>query len=166
MQEPQTDNRRDRLYSEAVSQFGVALQRLAGGHEMDPERRRLVGYGLAFVVSVWSFLVLRKRGRIELKGVDRELVSFFDYAITAHQRQLDMGVSSLAWRSVVLRPSIQESLIGLYVVVRLTSEDWTLAAFLIAVIAVSQWLGFRGRRVLRKEIENLKTLRDRIASTQ
>ena len=40
MKEPQTDNRRDRLYSEAVSQFGAALQRLAGAHEMDPERRR------------------------------------------------------------------------------------------------------------------------------
>jgi RNA polymerase sigma-70 factor (ECF subfamily) len=40
MKESQTDDRRGRLYSEASSQYGAALQRLAGGYEMDAERRR------------------------------------------------------------------------------------------------------------------------------
>jgi RNA polymerase sigma-70 factor, ECF subfamily len=40
MSESQTDNMRDRLYSEASSLFGAALKRLAGGYEIDAERRR------------------------------------------------------------------------------------------------------------------------------
>jgi len=57
MKEPQTDKRRDRLYSEASSQFGAALQRLAGGYEMDAERRRdlLQEIHLALWVSLANF---------------------------------------------------------------------------------------------------------------
>jgi len=128
--------------------------------------RRLIGYGMALAASAWGLWVIRKRGRVELEGVDQELVSFVDYAIAVHERQLDMGISPAAWRSVILRPSILASLVGLYVVVRLASEDWTLAAFVFVVIVASQWLGYRGQKALRDEIDNLKALRSRIVNTQ
>jgi hypothetical protein len=126
---------------------------------------RLIGYGMALAASAWGLWVIRKRGRVDLEGVDHELVGFVDYAIAVHERQLDMGISPAAWRSVILRPSILASLVGLYVVVRLASEDWPLAAFVFVVIVASQWLGYRGRKVLRDEIDNLKALRSRIVDT-
>lgn len=129
-------------------------------------RARLIGYGMALVTSAWALWVIRKRRRVELAGVDQELVSFVDHAIVAHEKQLDMGVPATAWRSVILRPSILASLIGLFVVVRLASEDLALAAFLLVVIVVSQWLGYRGRKFLRDEIDRLKALRNRIADTR
>jgi hypothetical protein len=127
---------------------------------------RLIGYGMALAASAWVLWVIRKRGRIELQGVDHELVSFVDYAIAVHEKQLDMGVSPAAWRTVILRPSVLASLVGLYVVVRVASEDWALAASLLVVIAASQWLGYRGRKILRDEIDALKALRSRIVNPQ
>lgn len=57
MKDSQIDDRRDRLYSEATSQYGAALQRLAGGYEMDVERRRdlLQEIHLALWVSLKNF---------------------------------------------------------------------------------------------------------------
>mgnify|MGYP000084283918 CR=1 FL=1 len=148
----------------AVTMFALSLVAfIATGSLNTP---RLIGYGMALAESAWALWVIPKRGRVELEGVDHELIGFVDYAIATHERQLDMGVSPAMWRSVVLRPSVLASLVGLYVVVRLASEDWTLAAFLLVVIVASQWLGYRGRKVLRDEIENLKALRSRIVDTQ
>jgi len=57
MKESQTNDRRDRLYSEASSQYGAALQRLARGYEMDAERRRdlLQEIHVALWVSLENF---------------------------------------------------------------------------------------------------------------
>lgn len=57
MKDSQTDDRRDRLFSEAISGYGAALQRLAAGYEMDPERRRdlLQEIHLALWVSLKTF---------------------------------------------------------------------------------------------------------------
>lgn len=148
----------------AVAMFALIIVAFIATDSLNSQR--LIGYGMALAASAWAFWVIRKRGRVELEGVEQELVSFVDYAIAAHERQLDMGVSPAAWRSVVLRPSVLASLIGFYVVVRLASEDWALAAFLVVVIVASQWLGYRGRKVLRDEIDNLKALRSRIVNTQ
>lgn len=127
-------------------------------------RARLIGYGMALISSVWAFRVIRKRGRIELEGVDHELVGFVDYAIAAHEKQLYMGVSPAVWRTVILRPSVLASLFALYVAYRVAAEDVALAGFLVVVIVVSQWAGYRGRQRLRGEIDRLKALRARIVS--
>jgi RNA polymerase sigma-70 factor, ECF subfamily len=57
MKESQTDDRRDRLFNEVSSQYGAALQRLAGGYEMDAERRRdlLQEIHVALWVSLENF---------------------------------------------------------------------------------------------------------------
>lgn len=148
----------------AVAMFALIIVAFIATDSLNSPR--LIGYGMALAASAWGLWVIRKRGRVEIEGVDHELVSFVDYAIAAHERQLDMGISPAAWRSVVLRPSVLASLVGLYVVVRLASEDWALAAFVCVAIVASQWLGYRGRRVLRAEIDNLKSLRSRIVNTQ
>ena len=147
----------------AVAMFALIIVAFIATDSLNTPR--LIGYGMALAASAWGLWVIRKRGRVELEGVDHELVSFVDYAIAVHERQLDMGISPAAWRSVILRPSILASLVGLYVVVRLASEDLPLAAFLFVVIVASQWLGYRGRKVLRDEIDNLKALRSRIVDT-
>jgi hypothetical protein len=148
----------------AVAMFALIIVAFIATDSLNS--RRLIGYGMALAASAWGLWVIRKRGQVELGGVEHELVSFVDYAIAAHERQLDTGISPAAWRFVVLRPSILASLIGLYVVVRLASEDWTLAAFVFVVIVASQWFGYRGRKLLRDEIDNLKALRSRIVNTQ
>lgn len=57
MKDPQTDHQRDLLFSEAISDYGAALQRLAAGYELDPERRRdlLQEIHLALWVSLKNF---------------------------------------------------------------------------------------------------------------
>lgn len=127
-------------------------------------RARLIGYGMALVSSAWAFRVLRKRARVELAGVDHELVGFVDCAIAAHEKQLDMGVSRAVWRTVILRPSVLVSLFALYIAYRVAAEDVPLAGFMLVVIATSQWAGYRGRQRLRDEIERLRALRTRIVS--
>ena len=123
---------------------------------------RLIGYGMALVGSAWALRVARKRGRIELEGVDHELLDFVDYAIAAHEKQLDMGVSPGVWRTVILRPSLLMSLFALYIAYRVAAQDAALAGFMLVVIVASQWVGYRGRQMLRDEVDRLKALRARI----
>jgi len=127
---------------------------------------RMMGYGMALVSSAWAFRVVRKRGPAGIEGVDHELVGFVDHAIAAHEKQLDMGVSPAIWRTVILRPSVLVSLFAIYIAYRVAAEDMALAAFLLVVIAASQWLGYRGRKLLREAIDRLKALRARIVDTR
>jgi RNA polymerase sigma-70 factor (ECF subfamily) len=57
MKDAQTDHKRDRLFSEATTDYGAALQRLAAAYELDPERRRdlLQEIHLALWVSLKNF---------------------------------------------------------------------------------------------------------------
>jgi RNA polymerase sigma-70 factor (ECF subfamily) len=57
MNDSQTDDRRERLFSEVTSEYGAALQRLAAGYELDRERRRdlLQEIHLALWISLKNF---------------------------------------------------------------------------------------------------------------
>jgi hypothetical protein len=126
----------------------------------DSSLRGSIIFGALFLSSAWSFWSVLRREPVQPKNVDRDLVSFINYAIDEHERQQDVGISLSRRRFIV--PSVLVSLSGIYLAWNLLPEDKLAAGFIVFWLVFSQYLAHRGRMMIRKQVTYLSALRDRI----
>lgn len=119
----------------------------------------LIYFGSCLLILGWNIWLSRKHGTMDRAPVDSDLVSFVDYSIREHQRQLDLISFFGSWQFIV--PSLLlPLLVIIYTLVVLSSEDLILVTFLIAFLTGSFWIRIRELRSLRNEISNLENLRN------